>query len=55
MKPRKKRKKRPSYFSVGSCNKCNKDIMNIDSFVIVAKANDLNNKKRLCYSCYVKE
>lgn len=54
MKPIKKRKKQPNYFLVGSCNKCKKEIMNIDSFVVVAKANDLSNKKRLCYSCYVK-
>lgn len=54
MKPRKKRKKPPSYFLVGSCENCKKELMNYDSFVLVAKADNLSNKKRLCYSCYLK-
>lgn len=55
MKPKRKSKKPPSSFIVGSCQECNRELYNNDSFVLVAKATELDNKKRLCYNCYIKD
>ena len=49
MKPKIKNKKPPSSFLVGSCDNCNKELWNYDSFVLLAKADQLDKKKRLCH------